>query len=161
MASSTKTQQPPPPITTSSTAAEQGPPPPASPPHPLSRKQKGSNKSRHDNGRGPQRGSQSNDSQTTSEPAASDRVQRDPGVTDVIWQGLQGAKRKEEQRLKTARDAETALKKNMEEGKRQERSWQHERARNEAEREHLRKEYEIPGLNNQQPSKRKSRLKEN
>ena len=156
-ASSSKTQQPPPPMTTSSTATKQAPPPPASPPTsaqpkqpPLQRKEKGPNKSKHDSGRGPQRGSQSN-SQATSEPGASDHAQRDPGVADVIWQELQAAKRKEERLLRSARDAEASLKRNMEEAKRKEEELaarkrelqeQQRRARDEAERERLRKEYE-------------------
>lgn len=158
-ASSSKTQQPPPPITTSSTASEQAPPPAASPPTsaqpkqpPSQEKQKGPNKSKHDGGRGPQRGSQSSDGQATSESGASDRAERDPGVTDEIWKELQAAKRKEKQRLQSARDAEAALKRNMEEVKRKEEELtrrkrqleeQQKRARDEAERERLRKEYEI------------------
>ena len=156
-ASHSKAQQPPPPITTSSTAAEQGPPP-ASPPTsaqpkqpPSQPKQKGPNKSKRDSGRGLQRGGQSTASQATSEPGASDRVERDPGVTDEIWQELQAAKRKEAQRLNSARDAEAALKKKKEEARRKEEELaarkreleeQEKRARDEAERERLRKEYE-------------------
>lgn len=157
-ASNSKTQQPPPPVTTSSSAAQQTPPPPASPStstqpkQPASqRKQKGPNKPQRDSGRRPEPDGQSNGSQATESEVRGGGSERDPDVTDEIWQELQAAKRREEEQIKRAQVVEAANKKKIEEQKRKEEEAaarkreleeQEKRARDEAEKERLRKEYE-------------------